>query len=156
VLTETGTVANDVIAEAKAAHFLREQPLQALLALDQRQLRRALAIEVKEIESEKDKFIRPAFVHRGLEAAEHRHAVRSKRAELTIYIGRLCRQRAERFNGAAIPMRPVEARPGEQFDLLPVNACMHAVAVIFDLVQPFFAARRFVGEARELRPDPNR
>jgi hypothetical protein len=113
VLTEARTIANNVFTEPKAGHLLREQPLQALLSFDERQQSRALAIEVKEIEGEEDKFIRLAFVHRGLEAAKHWHAVRSKRAELAIYICRLRRQRAEGVNGAVIAARPVKARPGE-------------------------------------------
>src|SRR5882757_7486444 len=35
-----------------------------------------------------------------------------------------------------------------------VQACMYAVAIVFDLVQPVRTSRRFIGGARELRLDP--
>ena len=43
--------------------------------------------------------------------------------------------------------RPVRS---EQLDLVAIDACVHAVAVVFDLVQPVVARRRLVYEAREL------
>jgi len=38
-------------------------------------------------------------------------------------------------------------------DLVAIDACVNAVAVVFDLVQPVVARRRLVYEARELRLD---
>ena len=64
-----------MLAVAQAADLLLEQALQPLLALDQRQLGRALAIQEQKIEGEEDELIRAAFIHRRLEPAEHRHAV---------------------------------------------------------------------------------
>ena len=51
-------------------------------------------------------------------------------------------------------MRPIQARPGQQLDVAAVDARVHAVAVVLDLVQPAVARRRLVYQARELRLDP--
>ena len=148
------TVTGNVLAVAQAADLLLEQALQPFLALDQRQLGRALAIQEQKIEGEEDELIRAAFVHRRLEAAEHRHAVAVERAKLAVEIGRLHLQGAKRLDRAPVAMRPVEACAGQQLDVAAVDARVHAVAVVLDLVQPAVARRRLVYQARELRLDP--
>jgi hypothetical protein len=74
---EPRAVVGDVLAVAQAGDRLLalEQALQARLALAERQLGRALAVEVQEIKDEEDEPIRTPFVHRCLEAAEDRHAL---------------------------------------------------------------------------------
>jgi hypothetical protein len=42
----------------------------------------------------------------------------------------------------------------EELDLAVVQACMHAVTVVLDLVQPVRALGRFLDEARQLWLDP--
>ena len=148
------TVAGNVLAVAQPADLLLEQALQPLLALDQRQLGRALAVQEQEIEGEEDELIGAAFIHRRLEPAEDRHAVGIERAQLAVEIGRLHLQRAKRLDRAPVAMRPVEAGAGQQLDVAAVDARMHAVAVVLDLVQPAVARRRLVYQARELRLDP--
>ena len=151
---EAGTVTGNVLAVAQAADFLLEQPLQPFLALDQRQLGRAHAIQEQEIEGEEDKLIRAAFIHRRLEAAEHRDAIAIERAQLAVEIGGLHLQGAKRLDRAPVAVRPIQACPGQQLDVAAVDARMHAVAVVLDLVQPAAARRRLVYQARELRLDP--
>jgi predicted component of type VI protein secretion system len=51
-------------------------------------------------------------------------------------------------------MEPVQAGARQQLDLTAVNAGVHAVAVVLDLVQPAAARWRLVHQARELRLDP--
>jgi len=53
-------------------------------------------------------------------------------------------------------MRPIQAGSGEQLDIVAIDPRVHAVVVVFDLVQPIGALGRFLGEARELRLDPFR
>jgi len=79
---------------------------------------------------------------------------RVQRTKLAVEVGRLYLQRAQGFDGALTSMRPIQAGSGEQLDLGPIDPRVHAVAVVLDLVQPLFARRRFVYEARELRLDP--
>jgi hypothetical protein len=86
--------------------------------------------------------------------AGHWHTLRVQRAKLSVEVGRLYLERVQGFDGALISMRPIQASSGEQSDLVAIDACVHAVAVVFDLVHPVVARRRFVYEARELRLDP--
>jgi hypothetical protein len=58
------------------------------------------------------------------------------------------------LSSSAVAVRPVEACPGQQFDVAAVDAGVHAVAVVLDLVQPAVARRRLIYKARELRLDP--
>ena len=59
-------------------------------------------------------------------------------------------QWAKRIDRAAVAVRPVEASPRQELDVAAVDARMHAVAVILDLVQPAAARGRLVYQAREL------
>ena len=142
------TVASDVLAVAQAADLLLEQALQPLLALDQRQLGRALAIQEQKIEGEEHELICPAFIHRRLQPAEDRHAVGVERAQLAVEIGRLHLQRAQapRSCGGIDATSPGQS--GQQLDVAAVDARVHAVAVVLDLVHPAIARRRLVYQAR--------
>ena len=62
--------ASNVLAVAQTADLFLEQTFQAFLALDQRQLGCAHAIQEQKIEGEKDEFTCSAFIHRGLQTAE--------------------------------------------------------------------------------------
>ena len=53
-------------------------------------------------------------------------------------------------------VRPVEPGAGEQPHRAAVEARMHAVAVVFDFVQPLIAFRRGVDQLGQLRRDPLR
>src|ERR671912_179354 len=81
---KTRAVASDVIGVAQTVDFLAEQPLQPCLALDQRQFRRAFAVQEQQVEGEEDELISTAFVHSRLQAAEDRHAIGIERAKLTV------------------------------------------------------------------------
>ena len=108
------------------------------------------------IEGEEYKLIRPAFVHCRLQPAEYWQAVPVQCAKLAVEVGRLYFQRAQGFDGALISMRSIQTGSGEQLDLVAIDPRVHAVAVVFDLMQPLFALGRFLGEAREPRLDPFR
>jgi hypothetical protein len=53
-------------------------------------------------------------------------------------------------------MRPVEAGTRQQLHRAAIEARMHAVAVIFDFVEPVFAFRRCIDQPGQLRLDPLR
>jgi hypothetical protein len=130
--------------------------LQPFLALDQMQLGSAHAIQEQQIEGKEDELIRAAFIHGGLEPTEYRHAVAVESAELAVEIGRLHLQRAKRLDRPLVAMRPIEARPSQQLDVAAIDAGVHAVAVVLDLVQQAAARWCLVYHARELRLDPHR
>ena len=67
-----------------------------------------------------------------------------KGAQLAIEIGGFDRELLQRLDRASVAVRPVEASPGQQLDIPAVDARMHAVAVVLDLVQPATASRRLV------------
>jgi hypothetical protein len=71
-------VTRNVFTEAQTANLLPEQTFQLLLTLDQWQASGTLAVQEQKIEE--DKLIGTAFIHRRLEPAEDRHAVRIERA----------------------------------------------------------------------------
>ena len=63
VLTETRAVTSHMLVVPQPLDLLLEQPLEPLLALDERQLSGALAVQVQKIEGEEHELIRPAFIH---------------------------------------------------------------------------------------------
>ena len=95
---EAWATAGDVFAVAQPRNRLLEQVLRALLALGQRQGRGAFAIQVQQVEGEKDKLVRAAFVHRRLEPAEGGRTVGIEGAKLAVEIGRLEGQRGQRLD----------------------------------------------------------
>jgi len=63
VLTETRAVTSHMLVVPQPLNLLLEQPLEPLLALDERQLCRAPSIEKQKIEGEEHELIRLAFIH---------------------------------------------------------------------------------------------
>jgi hypothetical protein len=150
------TVANHVLAVEEAVQLLAEKALQSRLALDQRERCDVVAVQEQQIEREENELVRVAFVHRRLQAAENRNSVGIEGAQLAVEIGRFDRQALQRLNRAPVAVRPVEARAGQERGLAAVDARMHAVAVVLDLVDPSVARRSFFDQARQLRLDPFR
>jgi hypothetical protein len=79
----------DVFAVTQAADLLPKQALQALLALEEWQLSGALPVQEHEIEGEEHELIGLALIHRGLESAEHGHAIGIEGAQLAVEIADL-------------------------------------------------------------------
>jgi len=90
-----------------------------------------------------DELVCPAFIHCRLEATEHWHAVGIQSAQLAVEVGRPHLQVSKRLDRAPVAVRPVQSCPGQQLDVGAVDACVHAVAVVFDLVQAGGTRRRF-------------
>src|ERR1700727_3912304 len=64
-------------------------------------------------------------------------------------------ENAKRGDGRLIAVAPVEAGAGQQSDVAAIDAGMHAIAIVLDLVDPAGTVRRFVRESRQLRLDPS-
>jgi hypothetical protein len=97
MLSKSRTITNNVVAESQPANRAREQCPQPLLALDERQRGRALAVQVEKVEDNEHQVIGVTLVHRSLKAAERRHTVRTQRAQFAVEISRLRRQSAKNF-----------------------------------------------------------
>jgi hypothetical protein len=82
------------------------------------------------------------------------HAIRVECAKLAVEVGRFHLEGPQRLDRAPVAVRPVETGPRQQLDLAAIDPRLHAVAVLFNLVQPFAARRRLVYQARELQLDP--
>ena len=65
-------------------------------------------------------------------------------------------KRRHGFGDGGIFMRPVEAGARLQFDRAAVEPRMHAVAVIFEFMQPLVAFRGGIDELGQLRRNPRR
>jgi hypothetical protein len=97
-----------------------------------------------------------AGVGRGLDPRKRGDAVGADAAQFAVEIGLAGIERRHSFGDRWIFARPVEAGAGQQFDRTLVDRRVHAVAVIFDFVEPLIAVRRRVDQLRELRQDPFR
>ena len=64
------------------------------------------------------------------------------------------RERCDGRGDRRIFARPVEPGAGEELHRAAVEPRMHAVAVVFDFVQPVRSVRRSVDQLGELRRDP--
>ena len=75
------------------------------------------------------------------------HAIRVECAKLAVEVGRFHLEGPQRLDPAPVAVRPVETGPRQQLDLAAIDPRLHAVAVLFNLVQPFAARRRLVYQA---------
>ena len=64
-----------MFAVAEAADLSPEQMFKARLALDERQLRRAISVQKQQVKGEEDELIRAALIHSHLEPAKDWHAI---------------------------------------------------------------------------------
>ena len=133
-----------------------EQGAEPLLAVDQRPGAEILAVEMQQIEQIEDEGGGVAGIGGGLNDAEGGDAARADAAQFAVEIGLLRAERGDGFGGRRIFVRPVEPGAGQQLDRAVVEPRMHAVAVIFDFVQPVVAFRRGVDQLGQLWPDPLR
>jgi hypothetical protein len=83
-------------------------------------------------------------------------AVGAHAAQFAVEIGLARVEPRDGLGDRWIFVRPVEPAARQQLDGAAVEPRMHAVAVIFDFVQPAVAVRRRVDQLRELRRDPLR
>ena len=77
-------------------------------------------------------------------------------AQLAVEIGFARLERRHGLGDRRIFMRPVECCTRQQFHRAAVEARVHAIAVVFDFVEPLVAFGRRVDQVRQLRPNPFR
>jgi hypothetical protein len=130
----------------QARRGVREQGSQPLLALDQRARPEIVAVEMEEIEQEEDQRRRIAAVRRELDYIEGGNAAGANAAQFAVEIGLPDIELGDGFGDRRIFMRPVEAGAGQQFHRTAVEPRMHAVAVVFDFVEPLIAVRRRIDQ----------
>ena len=150
-----GLAAPDLmITDVQRRALSGQQNAKAILPLLKRPRVKGFAIEVEEIEQEKDERIALACIRRVLDQAEGGGAIGANAAQLPVEIGLSRRQRRDRRRDRRIFMRPVEPGAGQQPDRAPVQPGMDAVPIELELVQPFPAFRRLINQLSELRFDP--
>jgi hypothetical protein len=97
----------------------------------------------------------PAF--RGqLDHAEGGDAVGADAAQFAVEIGLAGAERRQGSGDLRIFRRPVESGARQQLHRAMIEARVHAVAIVFDFVEPTIAFRRRVDKAGQLRADPSR
>jgi hypothetical protein len=97
-----------------------------------------------------------AAVGRELNDIERGNAVGANAAQFAVEIGLADIELGHRFGDRRIFMRPVEAGARQQFHRAAVEPRMHAVAVVFDFVEPLIAVRRRIDQLGELWRNPRR
>jgi hypothetical protein len=85
-----------------------------------------------------------ARIRGSLDQAERGLPIGGNAAKLAIEISLLCWQSGHRRGYGTVFVRPVEARARQQRDPPTVQASVHAISVILDLMQPLRALRRRV------------
>ena len=156
LLVKSRALADDMIAVMQRRAVRRQQGGQPLFALDQWPRAQILAVEMQQIEQKEHQPGSVAGVGSGLNAAERGDAVGADAAQFAVEIGLAGIERRDGPGDRRIFLRPVEPGTGQQFDRATVEPRMHAIAVIFDFVQPLIAVGRGLDQLRELRRDPFR
>jgi hypothetical protein len=134
----------------------RKQGAETLLALDQWTLAQILAVEEEEIEQEEDQRRCVAPVRSELDDIERGDAVGADAAQFAVEIGLARIELDHGFGDRRVLVRPIEPSAGQQFRRAAVDPGVHAVAVVFDFVQPLVAVRRYFDQLGELRRNPRR
>ena len=111
---------------------------------------------MEKIEREEDQRRRVAAVRSELHDVERGDAVGADAAQFAIEIGLARAECRQGCGERRIFVRPVEPGAGEQLHGAAVEPGMHAVAVIFDFVQPLATVRSSLHQPRQLRCDPLR
>jgi hypothetical protein len=109
---------------------------------------------VEKIEEEEDQRRRVTAVGGELDDAEGGEAVGADTAQFAVEIGLARVELRDGFGDRRILTGPVEPGARQQLDRAAVEPRMHAVAVIFEFMQPVVAFRRHIDQLRELRLDP--
>ena len=91
-----------------------------------------------------------------MDQAERSLPVRANAAELSVEVG-LSRWQSGRGPGyRRVFVRLIEARTRQQLDSAAVQADVHPITVVLDLMQPILTPRRRIDQLAELRLHPLR
>ena len=145
-----------MIAVMQAWCGVPEQRAEPLLALDQRPRPEIFAVEVEKIEQEEDERRRVAAVRSELNDVEGSDAVGTDAAEFAVEIGLARVEGRHSLGDRRVFMGPVQPGARQQLDGAAVEPSHHAVAVVFDFVEPLVTVRCGVDQLRELRCDTTR
>jgi hypothetical protein len=143
-----------VVAELQRRTCLRQKLPKPLLPLLDRLRTDSLAVEMQQVEQEKDECLAVPGVRCILDQAEGGRAVRPDAAQFPVEIGLLGRERRYRRRYGRVFMRPVKPGARQQPNGAAVQPCMHAVAIELDFMEPFRPVRRLVDQLGELRLHP--
>ena len=155
-VVESRAFPDDMIAVMQAWCGVPEQRAEPLLALDQRPRPEIFAVEVEKIEQEEDERRRVAAVRSELNDVEGSDAVGTDAAEFAVEIGLAHIELDHGLGDRRVLVRPIEPGAGQQFRCAAIDPGVHAVAVVFDFVQPLVAVRRYFDQLGELRRNARR
>src|SRR5579862_2388672 len=153
VLEDHRAVFRKMFGVADAAVFAGglEQPLQLSLARRQRLAGQVTAVEMQKVEHVIDQAIAAAVLQIGLQEREARNAFVVFDDQFAVEqrgFGRQCGdRRRDRFEA----VRPIQAFARQQAHLAAIEPRLDTIAVVFDLVQPFGAARRVAVQSGKAR-----
>src|ERR1700685_2492134 len=144
VLEDHRAVFDKMLGVADAAAFARllEQPLQRCFARQQRLAGQIAAVEIQKVEHIVDQAIAAAVLQIGLQQREARNALVVFDDQFAVEQRGFGGQCGDRRRDRLEAMRPIQVLARQQAHLAVIEPCLNAIAIVFDLVQPFGAARR--------------
>jgi len=145
-----------MIAVLKRGVRTRQQTAEPFLSFAKRRRTDHLTLEVEKVEQKEDQGISVTCIRSRLDQAEGSLPVRANAAEFPVKIRLPGRQSGHGLGYRWVFVRPIEARPRQQLGPAAVEASVHAIAVVLDLVQPIRAAGRRIDQLAQLRLDPLR
>src|SRR5215469_5380943 len=122
---------------------------QQVLAVDQSGLAQIEAFAIKNVEDEVAKAVLPAAAEIGLQIVEARDAVRVFDHDLAVEQRRGKADLLDRRGDARKALGPIERLAGQELHLATVDARLHAIAIVLDLMDPFGPARRLLAGRSE-------
>src|SRR5262249_37296833 len=125
--------------------------LQQPLAIDERRFGEVVALAVKQIEDVVPEALPPADLQVRLQIVEAGNPLLILDDDFPVDQRRTEPKFGEHVRDAAETRGPVERFAGEQPRLAPVHARLDSIAVVLDLVNPLWTARRLVAGRRETR-----
>ena len=128
-----------------------EERGQSPLALDERHLHQAAAVQVQQVEGIENEVAGPPLRQGVLQRRERADAVFVLDHDLAVEQQPVAGQPKERGGQVAVTRRPVVAVAGEQADVVAVDPDQRPVAVELDLVQPLLPVGRGRRQRGELR-----
>ena len=136
-------------AERRRGRQPGERLLEQRLAVEQRRPGEIEAFAIEQVEGEIAEAVAAAGFQIGLEIVETGKAVLVLDDDLAVDQRRAEAELAERGGDRAEAIGPVERLAGGEPHRAPVDARLHAVAVVLDLVNPFRPARRPLARRRQ-------
>src|SRR6266849_5840538 len=153
MLQHGGAVGFKVLAKANWRTWRKpgDDVLQQPLAVDERRFGEVVALAVQQIEDVVPEALPPAGLQVRLQIIEAGNPLVILDDDFAVDQRRTEPKFGERVRDAAKTRSPVERLAGEQPRLASVHARLDSIAVVLDLVNPFWTARRLVAGRRQAR-----